>query len=214
MENLLVKILCSSIKNLFDTQPDIFKFTSQSGETEWNLAHHLANEIQKYIFWLNCDIELTKRKYGNKRPDIVFHKRNTNRLNFLVVELKHRGASNEEDINKIRDFWMANGLHYRFGVSIRIIRRDYYTITVLTRKKKYFRNCKNIEYIGIPCISAVIKNKLINLANQILSITSKETYNPNVNSEDNKIVKEIERQIDQLVHKLYKLTPEEIMKKA
>ncbi len=50
MENLLVKMLCSSIKNLFDTQPDIFEFTSQSGETEWNLAHHLANEIQKYIF--------------------------------------------------------------------------------------------------------------------------------------------------------------------
>lgn len=174
------------------------------------MAHHLANEIQKYIFWLNCDIELTKRNYRNKRPDIVFHKRNTNRLNFLVVELKHRGASNEEDINKIRDFWMANGLHYRFGVSIRIIRRDYYTITVLTKTKEYFSDCKNIEYIGIPCISAVIKNKLINLADQIFYITSKETYNPNTNLEDSRTVKELEHQIDQLVYKLYNLTPEEI----
>ena len=210
MENLLVKILCSSIKNLFDTQPDIFKFTSQSGETEWNLGHHLANEIQKYIFWLNCDIELTKRNYGNKRPDIVFHKRNTNSLNFLVVELKHRGASNKKDIDKIRNYWMANGLHYRFGASIRIIRKDCYTITVLTRKKKYFCDCKNIEYIGIPSISTSLKNNIINLADQILSITSKETYDPKSDSEDNRTAKRLEQQIDQLVYKLYNLTPEEI----
>ncbi len=153
---------------------------------------------------------MTKRNYGNKRPDIVFHKRNTNSLNFLVVELKHRGASNKKDIDKIRNYWMANDLHYRFGASIHIIRKDCYTITVLTKKKKYFCDHKNIEYIGIPRISTSLKNKIINLADQILEFTSKETYDPKADSEDNRIVKEIKCQIDQLVYKLYNFAPEEI----
>jgi|Deesub1362A_J573_1020465.scaffolds.fasta_scaffold00319_11 hypothetical protein len=66
MINLISKILCSAIKNLFENQPDIFDFTSQTGETEWNLCHHFANEIHKYIF---C-------------------KRGINALNFLAIETK------------------------------------------------------------------------------------------------------------------------------
>jgi hypothetical protein len=60
MANIIGRILCSSIKNLFDNQPTIFEFTSETGETEWNLACHLSHEIRKYIFWLDNDVELTK----------------------------------------------------------------------------------------------------------------------------------------------------------
>jgi len=130
MVDLIGNILCSSIKNLFDHQPDIFSFAPQTGETEWNLGHHLANEIHKYIFWLNCDLDLTKTNYGNRRPDIIFHKRGIHALNFLVVELKHRGASSEEDIRRIRKDWMGPVLHYRFGASINISNQTEYNVVV------------------------------------------------------------------------------------
>jgi|SRR3990167_7992588 len=80
MINLIGTILCSSIKNLFDNQPDILTNTSMTGMTEWNLGHHLANEIHKYIFWLNHDVDVTKRNVENRRPDIIFHKRGINTL--------------------------------------------------------------------------------------------------------------------------------------
>ena len=50
----------NAIKNLFTNQEDIFEFTSESGATEWNLAHHLAFEIQKEFPQFQHDIELTK----------------------------------------------------------------------------------------------------------------------------------------------------------
>ena len=46
--------------------------------------------------------------------------------------------------------------------------------------------------------------------NQIFVVTSKETYDPKRDTEDNRRIKEIEYQIHQLVYKLYALTPEEI----
>ena len=48
------------------------------------------------------------------------------------------------------------------------------------------------------------------LADQILSITQKDDQDPKENSEDGKKVKALEHQLDQLVYKLYDLTPEEI----
>ena len=47
MANIIGRIVCLSIKNLFDNQPSIFEVTSEIGETEWNLACHLSYEIQK-----------------------------------------------------------------------------------------------------------------------------------------------------------------------
>jgi len=51
---------------------------------------------------------------------------------------------------------------------------------------------------------------LASIIDQILAITSKDNYDPKGESEDNRRVKELERQIDQMVYKLYDLTPEEI----
>ena len=55
-----------------------------------------------------------------------------------------------------------------------------------------------------------LNSQVKSFVDQILAITSKETYNPNTDTEDNKRVKELEYQIDQLVYKLYALTPKEI----
>ena len=88
MIELIGAILTSAIRNLFDQQPDVLKNTSRTGMTEWNFGHHLANEIAKYIFWLNHDMDVMKRNYNNRRPDIIFHKRGSNGLNYLVIEIK------------------------------------------------------------------------------------------------------------------------------
>ena len=62
MTDLIKRILSSSVKNLFENQPTIFEFTPETGKTEWNLSHHLAFEIQKYLSWLDHDVELIKKK--------------------------------------------------------------------------------------------------------------------------------------------------------
>ncbi|WP_206666460.1 hypothetical protein, partial [Peribacillus simplex] len=68
MNNLIKDIIYSSIKNLFKNQPEIFVNTDQTNLTEWNLSHHLSNEIKRYIFWLDNDLDVTKRNYRNNRP--------------------------------------------------------------------------------------------------------------------------------------------------
>ena len=92
-QNKLKNILESAAYNLFRNQPNIFEFTSETGQTEWNLTHHLANEIHKLLPDYDCDLDVTKRNYDNRRPDIIFHKRGTNRYNLLVIEVKKDGSA-------------------------------------------------------------------------------------------------------------------------
>jgi len=197
MVNLLGNILCSSIKNLFDHQSDIFKFASETGETEWNLGHHLANEIHNYIFWLNCDLDLTKAQYSYKRPDIIFHKRGIHALNFLVVELKHRGASSEEDIKKISEDWMGSSLHYRFGASINILDSTQYKVTLLYENAKY-EFIQVSPYIPLrDPLTAIEINALVAEAYAIK------------HAEPETDISALEHRIDKLVYELYAVTPDE-----
>ncbi len=73
------------------------------------------------------------------------------------------------------------------------------------RYKKAF-----LEQLPIPKISESDQKPFIELVDKILSITQKEDYDPEGDSKDNRSVKELERQIDQMVYKLYGLTDEEI----
>lgn len=107
MKEMVEIFISSALINLFRAQPDLSVFEPRdTSEREPNLSFHLANELWKYIFWLNCDFDVIKKPpHGNKRPDIIFHKRGVSALNFLVVEVKR--ASNPEgvgkDLNKIRE---------------------------------------------------------------------------------------------------------------
>jgi len=67
-----------------------------------------------------------------------------------------------------------------------------------------------VEQFPIPRITEPQQQPFVDLVDQILAITSKDNYDPKGDSEDNKRVKELEYQIDQMVYKLYDLTPEEI----
>src|SRR5229473_1056289 len=89
--------LRQAVANLFAHQPNIFEFTSETGQTEWNLAHHLAVELREFFPSLDHDLDVVKRNYDNRRPDIIFHKRGTHKANHLVVEIKRDGNSRDID---------------------------------------------------------------------------------------------------------------------
>lgn len=116
------EVLEKATAALFANQPNIFDFTSETVQTEWNLAHHLANEIHELLPELDCDLDVIKENLERKRPDIVFHKRGTNSSNFLVVEIKRDGAPHEikNDIQKIKSYWFGNHLRYQFGAVINL----------------------------------------------------------------------------------------------
>lgn len=118
----LQSILGQAIEKLFEHQPDILGFTSETAQTEWNLAHHLAVELSKHFPTLNYDLDVVKTNYDNRRPDIIFHKRGTHEANYLVVEIKRDGSAREieADIDKVKTHWFKPPLHYAFGAVINL----------------------------------------------------------------------------------------------
>jgi hypothetical protein len=119
MRDLVAHIISSSLQNMFQAQPDLSRFIPQETlDREPNLSFHLANELWKYLFWLNCDFDVTKSLHGNQRPDIVFHRRGSNALNFLVVEVKR--ARDREGVPDDTNHWFRGNLQYLFGASVLI----------------------------------------------------------------------------------------------
>lgn len=167
MKNLLRDMIFSSLTNLFKNEPDLFTNTFETKYTEWNLSHHLSTELRKYIFWLDCDLDVTKRDY-RMRPDIIFHKRNTNTLNFLVVELKKDRNDKHEDIIKIRENWMDKPLKYRFGLYINIWNiHEFEAILFTTYNEVLEINEKWCNYLDLPKINKNIMNRCASIINEI-----------------------------------------------
>jgi len=206
MQNLIGIILISAIRNLFANQPDVLTHTPVTGMTEWNFGHHLANEIVKYIFWLNHDLDVTKHNYDNRRPDIIFHKRRINELNFCVIEIKTSGSS-KEDIKRIKDDWMHGQLQYTFGAVIVIKSADNFKVTVFHKNITQEFPISTIS-IPVPEISDSKRRLLIELVNKITAIVKNNDYQKNPKKQAK--VRKYENQIDQMVYKLYELTEEEI----
>lgn len=102
-------------KNLIRKQPNIFGLTPDSVQTEWNIVHHFANELQRLYRQYDCDIDLIKPSEGRRRPDIVLHKRGNHTLNFLVVEVKQSIDGVEDDVLKINNHWFYPPLSYQYG---------------------------------------------------------------------------------------------------
>jgi len=63
------RALHSAVADLYRNEPDIDRFSSQTAQTEWNLAAHLAPEIVKYFNGYSYDIDVIKVNYRNRRPD-------------------------------------------------------------------------------------------------------------------------------------------------
>jgi hypothetical protein len=195
-------ILVSAIHNLFNTQPDVLIPTPYTGMTEWNFSHHLANEVSKYIFWLNCDLDVTKHYSDNRRPDIIFHKRGINELNFLVVEIKTDGSI-AEDIKKIEHEWMSEPLQYRFGATLVAHSADDFEVVIFKQNNSHIFS-KSKPFISVPEIFDSDRKSLFDLVDKIASIVRGEDYQKNPKKQEK--VKAFMKEIDQRVYKLYGFT--------
>lgn len=115
--------LHAAVDDLYRNEPDIDDFSSETVQTEWNLAAHLAPEISKYFKGYSYDIDVAKVNYRYKRPDIIIHRRGSEtEYNLLVVEVKRDGSARRvcKDIQKIQDYWLGDRLRYRFGATINL----------------------------------------------------------------------------------------------
>jgi hypothetical protein len=132
-EEEIQKRLKEAIEALYTKQPNIFIFSSETGQTEWNLAHHLAIEAHRLFPNYDCDLDVTKPNLARRRPDIIFHKRGSNESNYLVIEVKRDAfpASFKDDIEKIKSIWFGHPLHYQFGAVINLKSNKAYEIRVL-----------------------------------------------------------------------------------
>jgi len=185
------------------------KFVPQeTDEREPNLSFHLANELWKYLFWLNGDFDVTKSAHADKRPDVIFHKRAPNALNFLVVEVKR--ASNphgvKEDVQKIREHWFRGKLRYCFGASVLINELTHdFEIRMLACKKsdeELLLNKSNCSrFLSLPKFDSIPRSAIEERARRVVA--------PNTNN-DNVDTAGLKQELNKLVYALYGLTPEEI----
>jgi hypothetical protein len=113
--------VAEAVERLFASQPDIFGFTPESAQTEWNLTHHLARELSALLPGFVYDVDIRKPGAGDRRPDIVFHRRGTHEDNFLVIEVKRDSPKAVAgELEKIRRHWFAEPYLYRFGVALNL----------------------------------------------------------------------------------------------
>lgn len=132
-ESEINSILEQAIDALFERQPNIFEFTPETGQTEWNLAHHFAIELCRFFPSLDHDLDVVKWNYGNRRPDIILHKRGTHAANFLVVEMKRdcHPQEIEAEVHKINEHWFREPLLYKFGAVVNLRTKGPHEIRLL-----------------------------------------------------------------------------------
>jgi hypothetical protein len=114
------KLIRDAITSLFAHQPDFWGFTSATNQTEWNIAHHLANELHAMLRHYHCDLDVSKPNFDARRPDIILHRRGQHTHNFVVIEVKRNPHDVAEDITKIHDWWFRPPLEYAFGAVVAI----------------------------------------------------------------------------------------------
>jgi hypothetical protein len=127
------ELLRTAVADLYRNESDIDQFSSETAQTEWNLAAHLAPEIIKYFEGYSYDIDVIKVNHKNKRPDIIIRRRGPETdYNLLVVEVKREGSELgvDSDIEKIRSHWFGEGLQYQLGATINLKVRDALDIRV------------------------------------------------------------------------------------
>jgi len=156
MRNLLMRILCSAARQTRQNNPDLGSFSSETFQHELNLQFHYANALRTWLPWLNCDFNLSKRHLNREMPDIVFHKRGINALNFLVLEVKRRRHENKvpADLEQIRERWFGARLHYDFGAAV-ILDDDgaEFEVRLLergVRGRVLTRTHANLDEVGLP----------------------------------------------------------------
>ena len=108
-----------------------------------------------------------------------------------MVELKYRGASSDEDIGRIKEYWMGPNLHYRFGASINISNETEYKVKVLHENaEREFNQASSY----IPLRSHISAKEINATIKKIFSIKQKD---PNAD------ISTLESQIDKTVYEIF-----------
>ena len=150
MNKTLIKEQLEKAANaLMQKQPNLFKFTSETHQTEWNIAHHFAIELHKLFPDYDCDLDVIKPNLDRKRPDIILHERGSQNANFLVVEVKRDRNDVEGDLNKIKKYWFDGRLKYQFGAAV-VIREGE---DVLVRAIRNIASRKMIGYLLVALVA-------------------------------------------------------------
>ena len=131
-ENEIKKQIEFAVRQLLVNQKNFFDFTLETNQSEWNISHHLANEVSKIFSDYDCDLDIIKPNFERKRPDIIFHKRGTNDQNFLVIEVKMDKSGANDDLEKIQDYWFRQPLNYQFGAVVVINDSEHPFVQVIT----------------------------------------------------------------------------------
>ena len=203
MKELLAQILLSAAGEMWKREPTLGKYTAETAEHELNLAFHYAAELRHWLPWLDCDFDVTKPNFNRERPDIILHKRSSNKANFLVIEIKgERFRSGVPADLEIRSRWFTGELRYRFGASL-ILDEDRYTAEacVLFRGPPESETSRKLADLTRP----LDPPKFIRVRRKTLNgMVKRLAESPSADNSS------LEREIDQQVHALYGLTPEEI----
>jgi hypothetical protein len=118
MKSVIEQKLAQAARHLFESQPNLFPFTAATRQTEWNIAHHFANELKTLFAEYDCDTDIVKPTFGNTRPDIIIHRRGSHENNLLVIEIKRDRADVDGEIAKITTSWFRPPLFYQFGAVV------------------------------------------------------------------------------------------------
>ena len=120
VKELLARILCSAGHSMWEKDPTLGRYTSETEQHELNLAFHYASELRAWFPGFDCDFDVSKVSCNYERPDIIIHRRNTHALNFLVIEIKREKSRKlvPVDLRQIRERWFKNYFQYRFGAAV------------------------------------------------------------------------------------------------
>lgn len=118
-EKRIKEILNLVARNLLSTSKTQ-NFTPETRQSEWNLTHHFARKISLFFPSYDCEVDVIKPRTGNKRPDIIIHKKKTHKKNLLVIELKREVTAImiKKELKRIRKYWFSRPFCYKFGAVV------------------------------------------------------------------------------------------------
>jgi hypothetical protein len=163
--NEIKKIIEQSLKDLnLNDGILINRFTKEEAINHW-LAIYIDKNVKNNLkVKYNVDVEYNRnvttdfidgnRQIYNKKiikwtennlswkeiiPDIIVHKRGSNKLNYLCIEAKKKYINNDtanEDLNKILGL-LAPPYNYKYGCTIEYLpEEDYFEIFIIKKAKQ------------------------------------------------------------------------------
>lgn len=119
-----------ALKKLYHNDYSLIKRACSERSIVFRLGLYLANSLADYGFDVDCEYnkngDRPKALWGRRfnYPDIIVHKRESNKSNLLIVEVKTpndtQSAHFQTDFDKLRGFIREVPYSYKYGVHVYI----------------------------------------------------------------------------------------------